>query len=404
MPKLQTENEMLEHVLQAISPLTDMETLPADQQILGRISSASIISPLSLPLADTSAMDGFALRRADIPGTLPICGFAAAGQPISEPVSTGCCVRIATGAWVPPGLDLVVPMEDVKEDKDQVTFTQLQSSDDHIRKRGEDLGTGTTILNRGTKISARHIALLRSLGIDRAKVLRRPVIGVLATGDELRVPGESLTPGTCYESNQSMISALLQHHGFCCLDLGLCRDDPDELRATLVHGTVTCDAIITIGGASVGDRDLVKEIIAELGQLRSWQVAIKPGKPFVLGTIADKPLLGLPGNPASAYVTFLLLVLPGLWHLAGLDPRPQLPQVKANLATEIKKAPGRAEYCRGLLERDSSGNLTAKLAGSQSSGAVNVLAHANCLIKLPLATTRVSAGELVEVIPLDFLA
>lgn len=399
--EIQSEAGMLRRILDSVEAPTAAERVRTGPGIVGRVCAGDVASPRSLPAADTATMDGYALRRSDAPGALPVAGEAWAGAPFEGEAAPGTCVRIATGAWVPAGLDLVVPREEAQAGGDKVTFGR--PGDSNIRLRGEELAEGEALVEAGSVLTPRSLALLAGLGIDRVAVRPRPTVGVISTGDEIRDPGESLPPGASHDANRPMVLSLLGRSGFAALDLGIARDDERSLREALGQAQESCDAAVTIGGASVGERDLVKKVLADMGEMTAWKVAIKPGKPLVLGRIGKVPLFGLPGNPSSAFVTFSLLVLPGLWKLAGVDPLPVLHSFRARLSAGLGKRPGRAEYFRAALTCDPELGWVATPFPMQGSGALSVLARADCLLRLPEGSEGAAEGEEVDVYPLEAL-
>ncbi len=398
---IQSEAEMLGRILDSVRAPAAEERVRVGPGIVGRVCAGDVASPLSLPAADTATMDGYALRRSDAPGALPVAGESWAGAPFAGEAGPGTCVRIATGAWVPDGLDLVVPREEAKADGDRVAFGKPLES--NIRRMGEELAAGEPLVEAGSIVTPRSLALLAGLGIDRIPVRPKPTVGVISTGDEIRDPGEGLPPGSSFDANRPMVLSLLERSGFGALDIGIARDDEESLREAFTRAQESCDAAVTIGGASDGERDLVKKVLADMGEITAWKVAIKPGKPLVLGRIGDVPLFGLPGNPSSAFVTFSLLVLPGLWKLAGVDPLPVLHSFKARLAGGLRKRPGRAEYFRAELACDPKLGWVATPFAMQGSGALSVLARADCLLRLPEGSKGAAKGDEVDVYPLEAL-
>lgn len=396
---MRSETAMLRDLLRAIAPVDGSERLAVGPELRGRVCAQDLASPLALPGGATATMDGYALRRRDLPGTLPIVGAAAAGAPWTDAIPPKSCVKIATGARVPDGLDAVLPWEIVEASGQEINAEKAPRAS-NIRPAGSDVQRDEPAVRRGQLLSSRDLALLHGLGIDRLAVWRRPRIGVLSTGSELRERGARLDPGCCHDANRGMLAALLEQYGFACIDYGLVEDEQPQLEAAMLAAAADCDLMITSGGASVGERDLIKNVLAERGSIDSWQVAIKPGKPFVLGRLEGTPVLGLPGNPASAYVTFMILALPALWRLAGCDPVPQLPVLKAKLKNGHRKRTPRTEYLRAQLSNGKDGPQ-AKLCALQDAGALSSLAAANCLVRMPLRATELRAGEEVEVLLLD---
>ncbi len=364
----------------------------------GRVLAATVASPCPMPRDPLATMDGFALRSADADAPAAIVGSSLAGAPFAGQVEAGQAIRIATGAVVPPGLDCVIPIEDAQVAGSSVSFNG--GAQGNIRAAGEDLAAGAAAVAAGTLLAAPQLALLRSIGIDRVSVHARPVVGLLSTGDELREPGEQLPSGAIYDANRQMLAALLADMGFMSVDLGIARDELPELTSCLDRAAAECDVIVTSGGASVGTRDLIREALAERGRLDLWKVAIKPGKPFIVGSCRGKPLFGLPGNPASSYVCMMMLAAPALWKIAGRDPLPDWPRRRATVSEPLAKTPGRADYQRGIASDEPDGSLSVRSAGPQGSGSISVLAAANCLIELAAEVGDVAAGSEVAVIPI----
>ena len=403
MKKIQSESQMLKRILDAVEPVMGSERIRVDANIEGRICKRALTSPVALPAENTSTMDGFALRHKDVPGSFPIVGESWAGKPFEGAVGDGACVKIATGAWVPMDLDLVVPIENVEVNGEEVTIRQPCKGEDNIRKKGEEIGIDEVVIDAGTQVTPRMIALLTGLGIDRIDLFAVPVVGVLSTGDELRDVGENLPAGASYDANRPMLLSLLRQAGFKAKDLGIAIDKEESLKEILEEAKDICDALVTIGGASVGDKDLVRKVVSTLGEAQSWKVAIKPGKPLVLGKVGNVPLFGLPGNPSSSYVTFSLLVLPGLFKLAGMEPPPALHFLWASLVGDLEKKPGRAEYLRATLAHDKKNGWTVSPHRMQGSGVLSVLARANCLVRLPEKSAGAKDGDMVLVFPLESL-
>ena len=364
-----------------------------------RVVADAVSSPSPLPRNRLATMDGFALRRAERDAELDVAGLAAAGAPYGAPVEPGSCVRIATGAVVPENLDLVVPVELSTVRSGRVTFAE--SSAANIRQVGAELGLGDPVIAAGSLLTAPTLGLLYSLGVARVRVHDRPVVGVLSTGDELRLVGEQLGPGLIYDANRILLLAELERLGLIPKDLGLVRDSQAATVAALARAERECDAIISIGGASVGERDYVKQALAERGELISWRVAIKPGKPLIFGQIGNCYFFGLPGNPASAFVCLHVIVAPALRKLGGRDPEPLWPLTTASTEHRLAKTPGRADYQRGLLKENSAGSYSVRSTRDQGSASLPALAEANCLIALPRDAGDVEPGEPVSVLTLD---
>ena len=392
----------LTQMLDRVSPLHDVETLPL-VRCFGRIAARDIVSPLNVPGFDNSAMDGYAVRLADLQtgNALPVAGKAFAGQPFSGEWPAGTCVRIMTGAPVPAGTDAVVMQEETQADGDRITFLTTPVPGQNIRRRGEDIREGASVLAAGTRLTAREMPLLASLGIASVPVRRPLKVAIFSTGDELKPVGTPLAHGDIYDSNRYGVRAMLDRMGCDCLDLGIIPDDPAQLRAAFLKADREADALITTGGVSVGEADFTKQLLEELGEIGFWKLAIKPGKPFAFGRLPHAWFFGLPGNPVSAMVTFDQLVQPALARLAGQQfARPHPLQA---LATEpLKKSPGRLDFQRGILSVGPNG-LEVRSTGSQDSGVFSSLSRANCYIVLEQERGKVAAGETVTVEPFSGL-
>jgi molybdopterin molybdotransferase len=402
-PGLLPIKSALELMLAEISALKDIESveiLQAYKRVLGEDVSAAI----NVPPADNSAMDGYALRAEDLTtsNSLKIVGKALAGEPYGANLNEGDCVRIMTGAVIPQGANAVVMQEQTHVSGDNIVFTVKPKNGANIRRAGEDIASGSKVLNKGTKLRAVHLSLLASLGIAQLKVVRHLKVALIATGDELTTAGEALKPGGIYESNRFALHAMLSELGFEVIDMGIVKDDKKALRAAFAEADKLADLVISSGGVSVGDADYVRLILAELGQINFWKVAIKPGKPFAFGKLKSAWFCGLPGNPVSSYVTFQQLVMPLLSKLSGENL--QLPQtLQAINENAIRKQPGRADFQRGSYYLDEGGQLRVSVQGKQGSGIISSIANANCYILLEQQDSDLPAGSRVKIQPFDFI-
>ncbi|HEG4444929.1 TPA: molybdopterin molybdotransferase MoeA [Aeromonas hydrophila] len=391
-------SDALQGMLAQLDGCCDSEQLPLPEA-LGRVLAMDIASPLSVPPFDNSAMDGYAVRLADLVGGAPLimAGKAFAGQPYQGEWPAGHCVRIMTGAPVPAGTDAVVMQEETQADGDRITFLTTPVPGQNIRRRGEDIREGASVLAAGTRLTAREMPLLASLGIASVPVRRPLKVAIFSTGDELKPIGTPLAHGDIYDSNRYGVRAMLDRMGCNCLDLGIIPDDPAQLRAAFQKADREADALITTGGVSVGEADFTKQLLEELGEIGFWKLAIKPGKPFAFGRLPHAWFFGLPGNPVSAMVTFDQLVQPALAKLAGQRfERPR--QLQAMAAEPLKKAPGRLDFQRGILTQGPNG-LEVRSTGSQDSAVFSSLSRANCYIVLERERGRVATGETVTVEP-----
>ncbi|MDT8409165.1 MAG: molybdopterin molybdotransferase MoeA [Wenzhouxiangellaceae bacterium] len=387
-----------ERILDAVSPVAGSERMPL-MQALGRVLSEPVIAGMDVPAHTNSAMDGYALRSADVATAgirLQQVGTSFAGRPFSGSVAAGQCVRIMTGAVMPDGADSVVMQERTRVEGEFVVFDQAPASGANVRPAGEDIARGDQVLEPGRWLTAADLGLLASLGFAEVSVRQRPRVAFFSTGDELRPVGQALGAGQIHDSNRYTLFGLLTELGMDLLDLGIVEDTPEALSGAL-NKAADCDAVITTGGVSVGDADYVLEALEKAGSVGFWQVAMKPGRPLAFGRIGQALFFGLPGNPVSAMVTFMQLARPALVKLAG--SRPAEPLCMRLAATEaIRKKPGRREFQRGRLSF-VDGNLVVEPLGHQGSGVLRSMSRADCFINLGPTEGRVEAGDLVTVEP-----
>ncbi|MBI4206132.1 MAG: molybdopterin molybdotransferase MoeA [Betaproteobacteria bacterium] len=383
-----------------LAPVTTTERLHV-RAALGRVLAEDVISPLDVPAHDNSAMDGYAVRfsdlKADAATTLPIAGTAYAGAPFNGIVKPGECVRIMTGGVVPPGADTIVMQEHAQAKDGQVTIGTGHRKGQNLRRAGEDLAVGQVALKRGMALRPAEIGLIASLGIAELSVYRRLRVAFFSTGDELVSIGTTPKAGQIYDSNRYTLYGMLQRLGCEVIDMGVVRDDPKLLEAAFSEAAGIADVVITSGGVSVGEADFVKDLLNQLGEVVFWKIAMKPGRPLAYGKIGNAHFFGLPGNPVSVMVTFYQFVRDALLKLSGRDPVPPLPTFKVPCTSNLKKAPGRTEFQRGILTQDGAGNWSVRVTGEQGSGILRSMAEANCFIILPSEQGSVAAGALVEV-------
>ncbi|MGN5183358.1 molybdopterin molybdotransferase MoeA [Aeromonas veronii] len=391
-------SDALQGMLEQLACCCDSEQLPLPEA-LGRVLASDIASPLAVPPFDNSAMDGYAVRLSDLTAGTPLimAGKAFAGQPYQGEWPAGHCVRIMTGAPVPPDTDAVVMQEETQADGDRITFLAQPEPGQNIRRAGSDIGKGACVLPAGTRLTPREMPLLASLGIATVPVRRPLKVAIFSTGDELKPVGTPLAHGDIYDSNRYGVRAMLARLGCDCLDLGIIPDDPAQLRAAFIRADEESDVLITTGGVSVGEADFTKQLLDELGEIGFWKLAIKPGKPFAFGRLPRAWFFGLPGNPVSAMVTFDQLVQPALAKLAGQHFERPL-QLQAIAAEPLKKSPGRLDFQRGILSQGPNG-LEVRSTGSQDSAVFSSLSQANCYIVLERERGRVAVGETVTVEP-----
>jgi molybdopterin molybdotransferase len=389
-----------EVIARFLTPVTAIERVGV-RAGLGRVLAEDIISPLDVPAHDNSAMDGYAVRIADLKSdgdvTLKVAGSSFAGAPFQGAVKPGEAVRIMTGGVVPSGADTIVMQEHAKADRDRVTVGKGHKKGQHLRQAGEDLAAGQVALQRGLALRPADIGLISSLGIGEVTVYRKLRVAFFSTGDELVSIGSQPKEGQIFDSNRYTIHGMLTRLGCEVLDMGVVRDDPKLLERAFSDAASAADVVITSGGVSVGEADFVKVLLDKLGEVVFWKIAMKPGRPLAYGKIGSAHFFGLPGNPVSVMVTFYQFVRDALLHLSGRDPVPALPTFKVPCTSTLKKAPGRTEFQRGILSQDGSGSWTVRVTGEQGSGILRSMSEANCFIILPAEQGNVTPGTLVDV-------
>jgi len=381
---------------------------------LGRVLARDVVSPIAVPAHDNSAMDGYALRSAELlAGTdtvISVAGTAFAGAQFSGHMLPGQGVRIMTGAVMPAGLDTVVPQEFTRAEPDgriRIPAGTVRAGDNR-RLAGEDLALGEPALRAGRILTPADLGLLASLGQAEVAVFRRLRVAFFSTGDELRSIGEPLAAGCVYDSNRYTIWGMLTRLGVEVIDLGVVRDEPAALALAFSQAAACSDAVITSGGVSVGEADHTKRIMAELGEVLFWKIAMRPGRPMAIGRISAGPgsqpamLFGLPGNPVAVMVTFYAFVRQALLAMSGATPQP-LPLLRAVSEAALRKKPGRTEYQRGIVSVGADGRQTVRITGAQGSGILRSMSEANGMVVLHHGQGDVAAGELVDVIPFEGL-
>lgn len=388
-------------IRQFLTPIAEQQTVPL-LSALQRTLAGDALSPCNVPPHDYSAMDGYAVRHADLataPARLKLIGSSFAGHPFVGHVAAGECVRIMTGALIPHGCDSVAMQEHVKIDGDRIEIGSGHRPGQNVRRTGEDIRQGEIVLPRGQLIRAAEMGLLASLGLSEITVYRRLRVAIFSTGDELQQPGAPLASGQIYDSNRYTLTGLLGELGGAeIIDLGNVRDDKDSLRAALLDAASRADVIISSGGVSVGEADFIKPLLAEIGEIAFWKIAMKPGRPLAYGKIGAGHFFGLPGNPVAVMVTFVQFVSDALRILMGQQPKPAL-LLQATCISPIRKAAGRTEFQRGILSRNADGSLIVCTTGDQGSGILSSMSKANCFIVLPVSQGNVAAGASVEVQP-----
>ncbi len=397
-PGLMPLEEAMENMLSRIKPIQTTLQLPLAEAI-GYVLAEDILSPIFVPPFDNSAMDGYAIRIADLSNnaTMPVAGKSFAGQPFESEWPQGSCVRIMTGAKIPDGCDAVIMQENTVVSEDGVTFTQTEvKPQNNIRPTGDDIRKGDIVLPKGSRLTSRDIPMIATLGISHVTVVRKPRVAFFSTGDELKTLGQPLAEGQIYDSNRYGIKPLIENFGCEPIDLGIIPDCPETLKATFEQAQSLADVVVTSGGVSVGEADYTKDILEELGEIGFWKLAIKPGKPFAFGKLSTAWFCGLPGNPVSAVLTMYVLVQPMLAKLSGHTEWKAPDSIPATTKTAFKKVPGRTDYQRGIYTIED-GKFVVETTGNQSSGAFRSMSLANCFVVLERERGRVEVGETVNI-------
>jgi molybdopterin molybdotransferase len=441
-PDLITVDDALARITAAFAPLEDYERVPL-LDALGRVLVEDVPADIDVPPFDNTAMDGYAVRAEDVvpasearPVTLRVLGEVAAGAVAPRPVGKGEAYRILTGAPLPPGADSVVPYESTDgrgfggwigpagahaaaEEREVRVFRPVERGD-NVRYAGEDQRKGEVVVRAGSLVRPAEVGVLASLGRTQVWVYRRPKVAVLSTGDEVVDVDQPLRPGQIRDANSYSLAALVRHYGGEPLALGRAPDRPDAVRAKLLEAVERgADLILTSGGVSLGDYDVVKQVLLEEGEIAFWSIDLRPGKPLAFGRVRGVPIMGLPGNPVSSMVTFELFARPAMLRLAG-HPRLHKVEIRATALHAISNRSGRENFMRGVVERrappdpgrpgggggpegvDAEPDWVVRLTGEQGSGILTSMAKANALVRLPRRRTRVEAGERVRCLMLDW--
>jgi molybdopterin molybdotransferase len=385
-----------------LAPVAATERV-AIREALGRVLAADLVSPLAVPAHDNSAMDGYAIRFADLvpdrETVLVRVGEAFAGKPSGVPIGPGECVRIFTGGVMPEGADSVVMQERASEQAGRVRVAAgaITKAGQNRRFAGEDLKAGQIVFATGQLVRPAEVGMMASLGIGEVSVYRKLRVAFFSTGDELRSIGTPLAEGEVYDSNRYTIYAMLTRLHCDVLDMGVVPDVPEALERAFTDAAAAADVVITSGGVSVGDADYVRQQLNKLGEVLFWKIAMKPGRPLAYGRIGGAHFFGLPGNPVAVMVTFYEFVRDALFVLQGRRDVTPLPTFKVRLSAPIRKLPGRMEFQRGILAPDGNGGFTVRSTGDQGSGILSSMSQANCFIVLPVETGNCAAGDLVDV-------
>ena len=426
-PDMLTVDSAVERILERFTPLAEHERVPLDAS-LGRVLVEDVPADIDLPPFDTTAMDGYALRFQDVeaatkdsPVTLLVIGQVAAGSVAEQPLSEGQAYRILTGAPMPPGADSVVPYEDTDgkgfggwsgeqgaheaaAEREVRVFSAVERGE-NVRFKGEVQRHGEVVVRAGSVIRPGEVAVLATFGKPDVWVYRRPRVAILSTGDELVTAAERPGPGQIRDGNAPALAALARQYGAEPLQLRIARDTPEDVRAALLDAVERkADLIVTSGGVSMGDHDVVKHVVRSEGSIGFWSIDLRPGKPLAFGALRGVPFLGLPGNPVSALVTFELFARPAILRLGG-HTRLRKIELLATALEPIRNGSGRENFMRGIVERRPAGEdyeWTVRLTGEQASNFITSMAQANALVRVPKITKLVSPGEKVRVLMVDW--
>jgi len=389
-------------IRQFLSPVTATERVHI-RAALDRVLAQDVVSPIAVPGHDNSAMDGWAVRFADLSSNseteLKRVGESFAGKPHAGAIGPGETVRIFTGGIMPAGSDSVVMQERATEIAGGVRIPAgaLPKAGQNRRFAGEDLRQGEVVFQVGQPVRPAELGMLASLGIGEVTVYRKLRVAFFSTGDELKSIGTPLAEGDIYDSNRYTLYGMLTRLNCDIVDMGVVPDVPEKLEHAFATAAASADVVITSGGVSVGEADFVKQLLDKLGEVLFWKIAMKPGRPLAYGKIGNAHFFGLPGNPVAVMVTFYAFVRDALLMLSGRRDSGPMPMFKAALGAPIRKAPGRTEFQRGILSPDGTGGWTVRTTGDQGSGILSSMSQANCFIVLPTPTGNVAAGEMVDV-------
>ena len=395
-------------LLRVIPPAVGVEQV-AVADALGRVLAEEVVAPRPVPAHDSSAMDGYAVRFADLADSsrLPLQGRVAAGHPLGEPLLPGHAVRIFTGAVMPDGADTVALQEECEQEECEgddgpqgryVVLPEHLVEGANRRPAGEDMAAGSVVLDPGTRLRPQHIGVATAVGRTELTVRRRLRAGVIATGDELRPPGEPLPPGCIHDTNRHTVTAALRALGAEVSDYGILADSRAAIRAAIATAAAENDVVLSTGGVSVGEEDHVRAAVEEIGRLEFWRLPIKPGRPVAVGEVAGVPFVGLPGNPVAAMVSFWLVGRPLVLRLAGAADV-AVPRFRVEAGFAHRRAPGRREFLRCRVEPGPGGTARALLYPRAGSGMVRSLAWADGLVELLETDGDVAEGDLVRYIP-----
>ncbi len=384
-----------------VQPVGESESLPLKQAV-HRILSRTFTASINLPPFDCSAMDGYALNTRDMEDnkspTLEVVGESRAGHPFQIKMQSGQTVRIFTGAALPAGADAVILQENVTRTGNSIAFNSDVTSDMNIRRAGIDVEQGQRIARAGQRLDPFAISRLAACGIESVTVFRKIRVAIFSTGEELKEPRSRLECGQIYDSNRIALSLLLDSNSFSVMDLGCLPDDPAIIGDGIKKAAKSADVILTSGGVSVGDSDFTRIVLEEIGQIEFWNIALKPGKPLAVGKVDGALFFGLPGNPVSAIITYLLFVTPALDRMSGMPVSTPM-RLPAIADLEIVHKKGRREYQRGIFHVFSN-EIHVRPTGDQSSNRLSTFDQANCLIEIPEFVDSIGLGTSVLILPL----
>ncbi|GDY25718.1 molybdopterin molybdenumtransferase MoeA [Agarivorans sp. Toyoura001] len=396
-PGLMPIEQAKRKLVDAVSLKTKVEDVTLENA-LGRVLAVDIKSPLNIPPFDNSAMDGYAIAADQLPSnkTLPLSHKVFAGDTRNLALEADHCVRIMTGAPLPPGCDAVEMQENTRVEGNSIIFEQAINKGKNVRLMGEDVKHGQVVITAQTRLNSSHIGLLATLGIDKVKVQSKLKVALLSSGDELVQPGNPLQHGQIYDSNRFAIRALLEKLPVDIIDFGVIADDKQLVAEAFISADQQADIVICSGGVSVGEADYTKLVLDEIGDIGFWKLAIKPGKPFAFGNLSDSYFIGLPGNPVSAYVTFYKLAMLVIAKATDWQYRGPL-SLQAISLQDFRKSPGRTDYQRGFASINDKGELQVTSTGAQGSAIFTSLTQANCFVVLEQDRGKVNAGEIVNI-------
>jgi len=393
--------EAKQNILDNVTIINGQEKL-AIRQTLNRILDTDIQSTINVPPYDNSAMDGYAINSDDLPSSgeteLKVIGKSFAGRPYNGKLNTDEAIRIMTGAVIPDGADTIIMQEHATATDSSILISCGHHKGEHVRRIGEDMKIGDTVLTRGKLITPSELGLFASLGIPEIPVKRKCRVAFFSTGDELKNVGEPLGEGQIYDSNRYTLYGMLERLNIDLIDMGVIPDERNAVRSAFQTASNIADAVITSGGVSVGEADYVKEALEELGEVNFWRVAMKPGKPLAIGKINNAAFFGVPGNPVSAMATFYQFVQPALQKMMGMKDGFKL-TMQLPCMTDLHKQAGRLEYQRGILSHNENGEMIVNSTGVQGSHILTSMSRANCFIILPAENAGITSGDLVEVQP-----